>query len=223
MPVLGDGRCFYRCLASFLFKELLEADRLECGLPGLVVHPTPGYEDVEASKADDLRKVVVDVMKKEEQLLSRLSVNLPFILDNTLSTKFTSVQERIASMMRVGSFAGNLELLAAGFALRTQIHVYHENASKSIYELIAKLPTYHFAGQTPVRLINKEDKKGQSGHFDLLIVNNKSNTHFQQFSVSTTVYDVINGIRSSISEYDQQLQFEELFSQYESQSEGMRT
>ena len=63
VPILGDGRCFFKCIVVDLFKELLEAHQSE---NGLITNYKLTQE--ETSNADELRRSVVNVITTHKQL-----------------------------------------------------------------------------------------------------------------------------------------------------------
>ena len=109
VTVYGDGRCFFRCLAIYLCKELLEAERTENGLTVSNI-----LRNEQISKADNLRGAFLDLLSKEKEMLSQKSKTLPYILDKGPSSQYTSFNERLEAMSHAGTFAGNVELVAAG-------------------------------------------------------------------------------------------------------------
>ena len=207
VQTFGDGRCFFRCLAASLYKELREAYRSEYGL---II--SEDLVQSEMHKADTLRRVIASLLFQEEQLLSRMARDIPFLLDNTFSTKFASIKERAKSMSRVGTFAGNLEIIAAAFLLKTQIHIYRRESDGSNFKLIAKLPIDNFSAREPILLEYQEDSEEQSGHFNLLIAS-KESVSDMEFPISVAIEEILQIHEDNQKEI---VQFEDMFNQFRS-------
>jgi hypothetical protein len=212
--VYGDGRCFFRCLALSFYEELFEAERSESGWIN-ESSPTCQLGSEETEKADQLRKVITDSMKKDGDYLSRASQNLPFLLDKTVVKQYASIDERLHSMSCPATFAGTLELLAAAYLLRRQIHVYQKpTTSASVhYKLVAKLPTSHFDQQPPSLLLNTEDNKCQPGHFSVL-VSSATASCYKLYPLSTPLEHIIQQCVLAC-EHDEHLQLKDLLNEYQ--------
>ena len=151
VSVIGDGRCFFRCIVVNLYHTLLSAHT--AGLRS--THESRSLQEVRL--ADDLREAVVSLLSRNCDVLAEIAERMSFLLDDTYSKQYKSIEERIAAVSQPATFVGNLEILAVSYLLRTQIHVYKR--VDCIFELVAKLPQHRFHEQRPVMLLYDEDKK----------------------------------------------------------------
>ena len=96
--IYGDGRCFFRCMATYLLGELRKSKRTDCGISEL--------EREERDSADLLRAEVVKLLERESDFLSRNETHWQFLLDTDLDNHYVS--SRIQDMNKPGEYAGYL-------------------------------------------------------------------------------------------------------------------
>lgn len=164
--VFGDGRCFFRCLATYLSPTLQEVERRASGL---IKSKELAFD--EQTKADKLRHEVCNVLHKHRSLLIEMSSSMGFLLDNTMDNDYKSVNDRIKAMSMSSTYVGNLEIIAAAFLLRRQIIIHCESSQSSAeFEVVARLPTSIQLSNSPINLYHNLDTRKQGGHFDLLLM-----------------------------------------------------
>ena len=180
--VLGDGRCFFRCI--------------------VVANSNPDeVEMFEQKKSDKLRASVVTLIENEKLDLQEKTKCLPFILDSEVGKHYPSLQNRIAKMRKPSEYAGFLEILGAACLIKRQIWIYFDHGE--FFKLHAKLPSRGFESSSPIRLLNVMDTKTQSGHFDLMIFPEKMSEERiasdNDFENDVKIIDLLNNV-SQISE-----------------------
>ena len=159
--VYGDGRCFFRCIAAFLNSSFRTATRFKSGKISSASLATE-----ETLKADSLRVDVCKCLRHHTEMLSTMSQSLQLLLDDTLHHRFACIDDRICAMEHSATYVGTVEMLAAAYLLRTQIHVYCYSSAE--FKLIAKLPPNIYNLCKPVQLVYTADTPNRPGHFDLL-------------------------------------------------------
>ncbi len=161
--VSGDGRCFFRCLATFFLSSLQNVAR---DFTGKITQLGAAIDEKRFS--DELRAAVCELLSAHSDVLSHAAHRLPFLLDTCTDVgqlRYASIPSRIANMTKPSTFVGNLEIVAAAYLLRRQIFIYTQS-SNDTPTLVAKLPTNLLASNSPVHLLYDSDTK----HFNLIIV-----------------------------------------------------
>ena len=160
--VFPDGSCFFRCLSVSLDKTLQSAERSSDGL-------ICDYKlrCLEQSFADDIRDSVVRLLRCHVQELDAKCQALPMLLERDVGKYYKSMSHRLESMTQRTEFAGNLEVLAAAYLMKRQIHIVEETINT--VRLIAKFPETYFCDSSPIKVIHKYDTASNPGHFDLLL------------------------------------------------------
>ncbi len=157
IKVIGDGRCFFRSIIAALYPSLRNGDHIR----------------EQTERADELRQCVCELLTTEVSTLEEVTKHLPYLLEQGMGQSYESVKDRIADMRRPGTYAGNLEIAATSFILKTQIHIYQGEDRK----LVAKVPTEPYCEDSEypaVVLHNMADTDSTAGHFNLLVENSHS-------------------------------------------------
>lgn len=169
IPIIGDGRCFFRCLALCLDKSLQQCQRSSSGI---VYDRKQAMEEVRL--ADLIRQETVELISANSSSLEAISVDLPYMLDSQVNMSYASLQDRCLSMTKAEEYAGTTEILTAAFIWGVQICIYVESKSDVMsYDLYAKIPpsrqsNFNFS---TINILHRIDTKSQDGHFMLLQVN----------------------------------------------------
>jgi hypothetical protein len=96
IQVLGDGRCFFRCVAVHGITELQNAQRNKNDIA-----TNPKVALLEKDYADRVREKVVAYLKGNESQLQSMSGDLRLLLDDTVGARFESVGKRIRAISSV--------------------------------------------------------------------------------------------------------------------------
>jgi hypothetical protein len=105
--VLGDGRCLFRCVATFGFSDLRTADRNCIGLP---IDSSMAHKETEI--ADKIRKSITQFLSSQAESLLVSCETMPFILDKNIGASYNSLNERLEYMATSSEYAGFLEMSA---------------------------------------------------------------------------------------------------------------
>lgn len=95
IQVLGDGRCFFRCVAVHGITELQNAQRNKNDIA-----TNPKVALLEKDYADRVREKVVACLKGNESPLQSMSGDLRLLLEDTVGARFESVGKRIRAISK---------------------------------------------------------------------------------------------------------------------------
>ena len=119
VKVYGDGRCFFRCIATLLNRPLLLCARNEGGMP-----VDPRLESFETSLADILRADTVQTLEANLHFLNILDDAIKKALCEKQTGQFySSLEERLTSMLSHDEYAGELEIRGLVYSLLSNIPV----------------------------------------------------------------------------------------------------
>lgn len=205
IPVCADGRCFFTTVVSSLFTELTTAERSSFGL--IKDHDVMLME---RQQADTLRKCVVEFLKSEKETLSEMSIALPYLLDEKVGKQYESLDDRLLAMSLHDTYAGNLEMMATSFLLRTQLLIYAKVGNE--FSLIAKVPTESFASNS-ICLLYQQDSQNAPGHFNLMIAKDdmSASSKSHKFCINETFTDVINVLQNACDPQENAVIFSDVF------------
>ena len=164
IPIYGDGRCFYRCIAAYSKNNLLFCERNEVGIP-----VDNEYFELEQQIADKVRHCVCSHLEKYTTSLETLPEAIKHIyLESSNMRFYSSFSEKIRDNRKPGTYAGNLEICSVVCLLRMEIRIYQSTVQG--LKLVAKYPhgkisDYHIC------LLYCPGKNDLTGHFDLLYIN----------------------------------------------------
>jgi len=209
VQIFGDGRCFFRAIATACDKNLMTADRCQLGIV-----KDSRLKKLEVLTADDLRSQVVAMLECEN--LSDDACDLNFMLDRQIDRPYASVHQRLASMRNHTEYAGFLEVLATCYVMKRRLHIYEKR--ESAYKLIAKLPSHCscFSGDV-ISLAHRSDELSSPGHYNVLelptsnvvyqsqerpICHLNNNPSFRELIAAQTGGDFKLSAGSAMSEFD---------------------
>ena len=169
MPVFGDGRCLFRCIAANGFQELRLAHRNGLGLP----HDT-ALALRETAIADCMRRNTVDFLSLHSDQLKKLCTRLPFLLDKKVGQSYQNIDHRLKNMSSPTEYTGLLELFALSYITGYNIVIYREIESQTdtfeLYTEIACQPSRGVGSSRPftITLLYDVDDSVHDGHFSRL-------------------------------------------------------
>jgi hypothetical protein len=173
--VLGDGRCFFRCMASSGLQCLQLGSRSRNGR--LI---QSALAESEQRFADQIRQSTVEFLEKHSDTLGELVHSVPMLLDRGISdVPYTSLATRLQMMSKHSEYAGYLEITAVAFIIQRPIFIYAKLSCHTKLKLIAKLPLsvadesckWNWKSRTAINLLHSFDTDlHHPGHFDLLLV-----------------------------------------------------
>lgn len=161
VQVYGDGRCLYRCIASYSNSNILLCKRNEVGIP---VDQTMFH--LEQQFADYFRYSVCQHLEQHLELLEELPEGIKQVLLESSNDQFySSFSEKVADGRNSGTYAGHLEMCSLACVLRTDICVYQKTVHG--LTLVARYPTkpmsmYHIC------LLYRPGSNAITSHFDLM-------------------------------------------------------
>ena len=169
MPVFGDGRCLFRCIAANGFQELRLAHRNGLGLP----HDT-ALALRETAIADCMRRNTVDFLSLHSDQLKKLCTRLPFLLDKKVGQSYQNIDHRLKNMSSPTEYTGLLELFALSYITGYNIVIYREIESQTdtfeLYTEITCQPSRGVGSSRPftITLLYDVDDSVHDGHFSRL-------------------------------------------------------
>ena len=163
LKVFGDGRCFYRCIAAH------SSQLLRTSIRNLYGKPTEGNNfSFETMLADKILNGISAVLKDNVHVLRKLPETIGnLFLEKQSGIYYENFDVCLHEQSKPGTYACTLQILAAAFAIRTQICIY-EFVDQN-YELIATYPHDFYQNSDPIHLLYHPDCTGEPGHFDLLL------------------------------------------------------
>ena len=172
IKVYGDGRCFYRSVASYLYLPLLNCERNIVGFP-----VTSSAVEICGSQVNlfEFEKILADAIQvKSCEILSEhvclLNALPPWVKESLLEEQsgnfFANFTDRIKKKRNPSAYAGRLEMGATSFLLQREIRVYQCVGGK--LELTTKFPPVAVAMKNHICLLYHADERDSPGHFDLL-------------------------------------------------------
>ncbi|XP_022111561.1 uncharacterized protein LOC110990766 [Acanthaster planci] len=161
IPIYGDGRCLFRCVAAFSNYDILHCDRNAFGIPS----DTNVF--LEEILADNLRHAVCDFLSLNIAYLETLPVGVKqFLLESSPNTFYASFVARIEDEHFPGTYGGCLEICALASICQIDIHIYQRSVEG--IKLVAKYPIDQHSGHH-ICLLYRPDSASAAGHFDLLL------------------------------------------------------
>ncbi|XP_038061686.1 uncharacterized protein LOC119732298 [Patiria miniata] len=161
VPIFGDGRCLYRCIASFSRSDILFCGRNEVGIP----IDSVCFQE-EQQLADQIRRSVCMFLEQHINSLEGLPEGIQHVLLESSSNEFySSFAERISDNKNPSTYAGHLEMCALACILQTDVHVYQRTVQGM--KLVARYPNEQMS-HYHICLLYRPGSNSLTAHFDLL-------------------------------------------------------
>ena len=172
VKVYGDGRCFYRSVASYLHLSLLNCERNIVGFPvnggGVEICGSQvNLFEFEKILADAIQVKSCEILSEHVHFLDTLpSWVKESLLEEQSGNFFANFTDRIMKKKSPSAYAGRLEISATSFLLQREIRVYQCIGGK--LELTIKFPPVAVDLKNHICLLYHADERNSPGHFDLL-------------------------------------------------------
>ncbi|XP_066282530.1 uncharacterized protein [Branchiostoma lanceolatum] len=162
VKIYGDGRCFFRAIASFLDFRLLTCPRFASGIPR-----NPILYAVETSFADRIKREIVSFVLENTAILEKLPLAIKkSMLEGKSGSFFSSFSERSQHILESKEYPGTVEIFALAFLTKSNIVIMHQK--DNTFEKGAVIPDSNFKTEFPLHLLHESNGPG---HFDLLVSN----------------------------------------------------
>ena len=198
-----DGRCFYRCLASFSTLSLRKGHRNAYGIP-----VEGSLYSIETMIADHIQSGIANILTSNIDTLDKLPPSIRSLcLELQSGIFYSDFSDCLTNHRKPGTYACTLQIVSAAYAMQTQVRVYQFIGKD--YKLIAIYPAENFYEESDsVNILYTPDSFGNPGHFDLLIESDLHKDVEEMISLDTDESDVFSLWQNFNSEMNTECNFD---------------